>query len=531
MLAALALLLAAPQLGPVLAPGAGPEFHTVVRTVQESLSASNFEAAAQSAALLPKGEIRIAWDPSGAPAVEREELVQIRDRAFAVWTQFYEAIQPKVTPGPADLRIEFVEVLPPSPGAALPAGSRLTWSENPAEPRLRVQVALRRGNPLEPSEPAAIQNEITHAVGAYLGLATSPIVGNAMGRSDLNGGRVDRPTPAELRLAQANLEVAAELRTAVAEKRLLTPAIPRAKYESRTFELGSGPQGKVFAFEIKVRNEGNAPLALRLTPNCGCLTVVRTAEVAPGESAVLAGQMDTREFFGELRKLVLVMSNDDREPVLTIPVNADVTPRYRFLGMETDVILIGSPPPIAEVILASEQPLQVTGVTVEGLEGKARVEPFRGDLADPEMNEAARPRTGSRLRVTFDGEIPFGRWPVTLVVTTDDPAFAELRHNLTLQRGIVALPGSVFLGEIGKAPRTGRFLVSRPGKDFKVLRVESSDPNLSAVTKAVRGEWEHQVTVTYNGKADPGRLNAQITVVTDDPEVPKVVVPFTAVVR
>jgi len=120
---------------------------------------------------------------------------------------------------------------------------------------------------------------------------------------------------------------------------------------------------------------------------------------------------------------------------------------------------------------------------------------------------------------------------MTVNVITDDPVWKELRHTLYVQRGIVALPSSLYMGELGKDPARGWFLVTRPRSPFKILGVESSSPFLKAFVENIDGGFEYRVNVVYDGRGDFGDFRATLTLVTDDKKQPRVEVPIRAVIR
>ena len=103
--------------------------------------------------------------------------------------------------------------------------------------------------------------------------------------------------------------------------------------------------------------------------------------------------------------------------------------------------------------------------------------------------------------------------------------------NMFAQKGIVALPDQVYLGEISGSAKRASFLVSRPGRDFAITKITSDSTRFKASSEAVRGKWEHKVTVEFDGKATQGPLNANIVVHTDDPKQPQITVPIKAFIR
>jgi hypothetical protein len=141
--------------------------------------------------------------------------------------------------------------------------------------------------------------------------------------------------------------------------------------------------------------------------------------------------------------------------------------------------------------------------------------------ADPEMDEPATMRDGYVFHVHFSPNIPSGRPSGTLTVKTGLPDFPQAQYTLFVQKGILASPDRVPLGLVSK-PAYRSFLVSRPGKPFKVLSAESSSSYLNPLIIALPDSGDYRIDVDYNGKAPVGDFLATITVKTDDPKQPTI---------
>lgn len=529
----LASLQAPVQDAPNLAPGASAAFQSVCLAIEDALAEGDVAAARAASGALPTRAFSIAWDDAAVPASQRAEFADARDQIAKLWTKGLPEVAITLSPR-ADLRIRFVKSLPAASGEPHPQGAVFFASMDPADPRIEAVIALERGNPARPVQAADVHNEVGYAIGAYFGLAQSPLTfGPVMGRLDLPWYRFLAPTVEEYRLARANLEAADALRKAVLKGVKLRPSRPQLLVSPPVLPTESVLQGEPIRFAIQVSNRGNAPLMMELRPDCGCLTATSTATVMAGDTMLLQAQIDTTEFVGELHKRLIVFSNDPDFPVREIPITVHVKPRYRLLSPAGPVVLAGASGTDLDVYLSlsDDAGFMPLSVKLNGLKGTVKMTPWQGKLADPELGQSERDHRGYRFAVHLDDALPPGRGNASLVIETDSPRFQTLYHSFSVQKGIVALPDQVYMGEIAQAPRRAGFLLSRPGKGFGIVSIKSSNPALTFTHVPVRDKWEHLVTVQFDGKAPFGVLNAMIEVETDDPDQRKILVPLQAVIR
>lgn len=535
MFASLALLsfVAAPVMGPMLPPGLNPNFQSAVLAVEDKLAASDFEGAAKALRLLPKKEVVVLWDDSKVPAAQRAEFNLQRDKAIVEWEGLTHSTIALGTKNP-DIKFSFEPVLADSPTSGIPAGAALFWSDAPGDARLETVIGLKRGIPAEPIAPANVHNETAHALGAYFGLATSPFPGTLMGRTDVNYQQVSMLSSNEMSVSQKVVAVVDALREAVKERKALIPTRPKAFIDAKSLDLGDVLQGSPQAFEIQVTNSGNAPLAIRLQPDCGCITTTRYEEVAPGATYVVKGAYDTMLSVGQIRHTLLINTNDVDNPTLMVPFKITVRPSYRFLLPKGDVVLLPEEGTTvtAYLVVTDGADIVPKDAQVSGLQGDVTVEPWSGVLADPQMNEGDMPRKGYKFTVKLNGKMPVpGRAPITLWTTTTSEKFPQIQTNFFAQRGIVALPLELYMGDIGAAPRKFSLVVSGPAKAFKITKVSSDWPHLTFEAIPNSEGTQYRIMASYDGQGEKGPVHGTVTIETDDPKQPKILVPIKATVQ
>jgi len=546
MVAIVALLAVAQTvpLGPVLPAGLSETFQRVVVGIEEKLEKGDFAGAKADLRLLPKTTIRYEWDDTGVPASEKPFYLTARDKALKTWAQAAPSLK-FVAAKPADLVFRFKKELPPIEGQAYIPGAVQFWSDDPKDPRLETVIGLFRSGSFLPSVKTApgvrsaadvsdIHNEVAYAVSSYLGLGETKLSGTFTSRYDPAGVGEVRLAPAEVRLFENTRDVVKALTDAVAAKKKLRATKPKLVVEPLEVVLNDAVQGQDVRFSIQVNNLGNAPLYYRVQPDCGCLAASYDPVLPAGKSAIVQGSVNTYDFLGSLKKRFFIYSNDLEEPYREVVVKIHVAPQYRFIMPEGPTILMDDEAKTiyAYLIAAPGTKMNVKSYRLDGgVQAEVTQEPWKGELADPELQEPATMREGIRFAIKLPKNAMNGRVPGTLVAETDDARFPIMRRTFYVQKGIVALPDLLYMGNIPREPRRLNLLLSRPERDFEITKIESEHPNFTAIAKAVRGKWEYRVSVDFDGKADFGTIDTRLNIYTNDPRQPIIHVPIRAVVR
>lgn len=528
-----ALVGAAPQVGPMPPVGSSTPFHQTAIRLQEASLKGDFTLAQQLARRLPTLEISLKWDETEIPADRRAEFADARDRAIQAWTRAVPELKIRFVTSSPTLKVAFVKELPENPDSVGPAGAVYFDSDASSEPQVEAVLSLLRTQYRYPISPRDVECEILFAIGRTLGLERSPRLGTVMGRVETTYGVVPRIDGRTVALVREIQKVAEALRTAARSKTALTPARSVAALSHDKFEQGTVAQGSITNFRITVTNNGNVDLVYGFTPDCGCFAVGQVAPIKPGQTAVVPITIDTTDTPGPFDKALYFYSNDPERNAFRIPVRFYVEPAFRFLSATGSPILVAEENGLqAEVFLVLSEELQgkIDRVRVVGLSVLTELEPWEGEIADPGLGEPARKRKGYRVRLLGSPEIPPGRAQITLVAEG-----AELTETVAtsffVQKGIVALPLTAFFGELTSTPTGTTVLLARPNRPFRILSAEVDHPNLSAKIEPGADGSEWRVQLRYDGKAPIGSLSATLKVRTDDPRQPLFEIPVSGTVR
>jgi hypothetical protein len=297
-------------------------------------------------------------------------------------------------------------------------------------------------------------------------------------------------------------------------------------------------QAEEMMVTLQVTNQGKGTLDYRLVPDCGCFVVPRYKEqLAPGETAVVSIMINTLEFTGKLKKALFIYSNDPFFPIKRVSLETTVRPAYRFVDLTKDpsVIVDKNGGKFETVLLLDEgKSFKITSASVSGIPAMVEVEKkmWEGTLDDPVTGEGPKLRKGYKINCLIAPGLPPGRLQLSIELETDDTTFFKrIYHSVYVQQGIVSVPLSIYFGQIPQQPARASVVLTRPGRPYNVIKVESDTEFVTAVVEPYHPGTEYKIVATFTGKAPIGRFSAQIKVYTDDPDQPVVIVPVEGIVK
>lgn len=509
-------------LQPKLPVGVASSLSQTVDRIAQLTQKGDFAGARALLRLLPGSPINVEWDDSAVPEKSRFDFAQTRDTVFREWSAHVTSATFEVVKKKPTLRIKF------DPGAE---GHTLIWSEDESAPRLTDTIGLKQG--AGTTDPATLHNEFSFAVGTYLGIAKLPRPGFLMADNQIDASKPLGISPPESMVGNRNLAECNAIRSSVLKSIPVVAGLPALAEEPKPVVLGPVLQGSKLDIAFDIKNSGTSELAFQILPDCSCFAREPNVRyLAPGASGKTRVVMDTSEFFGVVHKTLFLFTNDPAEPVRAIPVEVTIDPRYRILPPGKVHIVEDSSLTVEAYLFApTDHPLNITDSEMQGLPGgTVRVEPWEGPMADPDRNEPSLPRKGYKLTIRLTGIPEGGQFGSTVVLTTDDPNFPKITYAVYAQKGILTVPSSLFMGEIGAATRTMIVALTRPERPFKITDVSADSVHLSVKPELMKN-GDYRLSVAYDGKASKGDYHATITVKTDDPKQSQIYIPVTATVK
>ncbi len=528
------------EIGPVPPAGTNAEVLAWTQEIYTAMEAGDFALARQISARLPRKKLTVQYDDSGLAAEYRPKYRKAVEAGLDAWRRVLPELELSFGPS-RDILINYTETLPADEGTGVPQGAAFFLSRDPSEPQVEAVLAHYRLSPPQPSESEMITGETAHAIGRALGLARSARPGGAMGRSDLNARVRVQVLSQEWQTVRRLIALSDQLRAAAAEGKVLVA--PRPIMRSDTMEVQFDPQmqGAMVPFSFQLSNPGNAPLSVVISPDCGCFTLgegqaQRGIEIAPGQTSLIQGQIDTTNFPGPFRKAIYLYSNDPDAPLRRIPFTSFVRPAVRFIHAKPqDVTVLSGPNEEVEIFMAIDPEAKLTVTKIEALGAglSVKYEPWRGRIADPTLGESEPlERAGYRIRLNTGSMLPAGRSPIGLNVTTTSAAFRIIPYTFYVQQGIAPSPVAVVFGAIPSGlPAQGWVILTRPGQPFKVTSVRTDTEYFEAKLGPSNERGDIRIDVRYKGGAPAGAVRGSVIASTDDPKQPEVRIPIQAVIQ
>ena len=292
-------------------------------------------------------------------------------------------------------------------------------------------------------------------------------------------------------------------------------------FAEKAHDFGPVPRGGKYRHDFLLTNRLAEPLTiLNVRASCGCTTGKASAsQLAPGQTAVVEAEIDTRNFVGPKATVLFVTlvtaGGKESEARLNLSTNilSDVV-------MNPGTIDFGA-------LVRGQSPEQ--SLTIDRVGGANwRVERMvsgcrflRGQVV-----ETIRAETGVqyKLSVALRPETPPGIVRDEIRLLTNDPETASITIpvSASIRGDLVASPSVLTLGRVASSGGAqGRFLV-RASKPFAVVAVEGGGDGFALTPPNSTKALSHILSVVYRPEEGRSRgdLRHVFRIVTDLPGEP-----------
>jgi hypothetical protein len=303
-------------------------------------------------------------------------------------------------------------------------------------------------------------------------------------------------------------------------------------------DFGTVPKGEKLDWTFQIKNTGTADLQiLAVRPTCGCTVAEYDKTIKPGEIGKVVAHVDTSNLAGPVAKAVTIESNDASTPAAQVVIRAVVKPyveafpagfiRYNVVQGDTQVQTV-------TLYTEESEPFEIIRTETPGDWVKVEYKKAEGS----EVVAAGRPNaTQYRLAVTYGGPTAkVGPLAEKVKIVTNSKHQPE--YLLTLS-GVVrpsysVVPTVLNFGD--SAPPTERSVTLRSNDTkapaaFKVTKVESSVPGVTAEARATENPGEYQVVVTLAKDAKDGAIDGNLKIYTSDTTTPVFTLPVRGTVK
>ena len=307
---------------------------------------------------------------------------------------------------------------------------------------------------------------------------------------------------------------------------------PKIVLDASEWVFGEVSEGTKLEHTIEVRNDGDATLLIRrLEVTCGCLDAQMDQKtLAPGDTAELRLSLDSNNRRGSLIKQVRLHSNDPTMMTLELKVAGEIKSAWWPTRASLN---LGDLKPgqrvdrEVEVVVATEDELELVTPVLE-------IDADEIEVESRPFGEAPG-RRGYRVRISFVVRKKEGELRAALVLRM--PA-AKAKEKIVAMRGrvlgtIVLRPERVGLGRMkpGQTKTIDVVLESRDHKRRRIIALESKDDAVwgELLTKDEAPVLRFRIHCTP-ADAKRMRLSGTLIIHTDDPDHPRVELPYSGVV-
>jgi hypothetical protein len=491
--------------------------------VEQALSEAQFAKAFKLIERLPRRSVRIAWDDTKVPAAYRPTYLAAAQTAIQAWrspTNLEFKLVGKSDP--ADMTISFEPKLNPADNVKAPPGVVTFSNELGPGPVLEAVIGLKRSVSLTPTSDVDVASDVAYAIGVYYGLGPDPELDSFMHHSDDHVLKFVHGNALDFGAAERDVDFVDQLSKWAATSQRVQPGLAKAVFDPLKIAPAAAVlQGVPYDFSVQVTNTGNAPLATALKPDCNCFSTTSPKVIAPGETALYQVRMSTILYGGgTVKKHLYLLTGDPDRPMTDIPVSVPVTARVQFIRPDSYAVVLDHSGTEIDVYMAiNGKDINPTSAKVEGVDASVTFEPWKGVMADPMINEKAKPRKGYKFKINIGNVHLAGLEIIDLAVDTEDPEFRPVKYIMYIQDGIVAQPNPVYLGHLAPIQRTfaKAIDVSLGHKPFHILGLKCDNPHLKVTQSAIH-PYERAINITYDGHALIGDIAATVTIVTDYPD-------------
>jgi hypothetical protein len=305
-------------------------------------------------------------------------------------------------------------------------------------------------------------------------------------------------------------------------------AHPKAECAVTRCDYGDRLPGPLPPAVFRIANRGDAPLVLKPQPCCGFTVTGAETPIPPGQIRRLIAFAAHPLGEGLFRKTMRVLTNDPALPELQLEMTAmGKSPIQLFPGDDLTVPLDDEimAPQTVTLCCNDEPALKITSIRCSAPYVHCKeVAPIV-----PEKAEPGRYRT---VEVSVTAGAPRAPYEAAILLGTNCRRRPLVKLHLygLSPNSVAAQPPRIDFDPLGKneTSATRVMTLTRTMGPFKLLGITASDPRIEVAASMDPTGRFAELTVTFRPGQQPGAFHGTITVRTDDPERPRVVIPVTS---
>jgi hypothetical protein len=298
-------------------------------------------------------------------------------------------------------------------------------------------------------------------------------------------------------------------------------------FTEKVKDFGVVPRGPVLLHYFRFTNNTKETLTLgQPRVSCGCTSAsVSKSTVAPGETAAIIAQMDTRRFqYAGVVKAVTIYVP------FTGPTQEEV--QLRVQGICRDDLTY-SPDTLAFGTVTKGKGAKVSTKVTFTSDPKWEIKESASTGGYINVEHKLESRNGANVTyeviATLDKDCPVGNWTADINLKTSNGAVEKLRIPVTVNvtAPVAANPEAIQLGTLSLGNPAETRVTLQSTTPFKILEVKGADDQLGVKIESKEAKAVHVITLSASPKLQGGFVR-NVEIVTDNKEQPKVVIPVAA---
>lgn len=306
---------------------------------------------------------------------------------------------------------------------------------------------------------------------------------------------------------------------------------PKIQFQEDFFDFGKIDQQKTVEHIFKFKNAGNADLKIdNLKSSCSCTGALITSKVIPpGDSGEIKVAFSSKSFQGEVKRSVLVFSNDPDNGKYTLNIKSNV---QAFLEANPQRIDFGS--------LKNGESVS-RGLAVKNLINEpVTIKEVKTDIKDIKVGEFEKeinPNEETTINLTLtSSSLPgsfFGNMEITTVQHSDKKLIVSVTGKIL--GDITLTPDNLYFGIVKKGGKSEQKIkiVNNSNSAIKLLEVKSNLEfiKLNFSGKTLLPKENIELTLSLLPVAPAGSFNGKIDIKTDSKTQPLLSAKLVGVVR
>jgi hypothetical protein len=282
-------------------------------------------------------------------------------------------------------------------------------------------------------------------------------------------------------------------------------------FDELSKDFGTVPRGPALTHHFRLVNTTKTPVTVsNVRVSCGCTSAHPLKNhLEPGEASAIVVQMDTTRFHGIKTVTIFVQFSRPSFEEVRLWIQANGRDE---LSLTPDTLAFGqvkrNSAPVLSVTLTyhGNPEFALTDLRTDSNYVKASYRLVRRSATDVVYQVVGSLRE----------DAPVGKWYTDVWLVTNEPNLASIRVPLTveIESALSISPDSVGLGNVKVNETSGRRIIVRGVKPFKITDIQGTDPELSVQDSSPGPRQVHVLTVKYK-PSSMGELHRSVRVITD----------------